>query len=91
VFFVKRSQKFIVYLCLLDSIIPKYIAGKDKKKVKLLDGGERSTSSPGRFTLGETALGVNFIGVLSWPRSRSGRFGEEIVLPLVEIKIFWYV
>jgi hypothetical protein len=49
-----------VYLYLLDSIYRTYVEGKDKKKkVKLLDRGERLTSSSGCFTPGKTALGVH--------------------------------
>jgi hypothetical protein len=48
--------------------------------ISVLDGGEWSASRPGRFTLGERALGTHWIEVWVKPQSRSGRHGEENIL-----------
>jgi hypothetical protein len=42
-----------------------------------LDGGEWSTSRPGRFTPRERTPGTPFDRRLGGPQSRSGRGGEE--------------
>jgi hypothetical protein len=50
--------------------------------ISALEGGEWSASGPVRFTHGERARGIRYVGSWVGPQRRSGRCGENInILP----------
>jgi hypothetical protein len=51
-----------------------------------LDGGEWSTSGPGRFTPGERSPGTNWIGGWMGPRAGLDVVQERKILPLPEFE-----